>query len=467
FAGAAPDGGTGLPISAVLARRALPAPALRQRRMGQQFEAILKAALSEPPAMRPATPGQLLERLELALEEEGTPTLAARPRAHAVERSGESSGRVAPLATRRTGVAAAHDAAVEDPPDGVNGSAGRVTPAEPVRPGGRASTDRVSRHHRTSRPALYGMRALAPAAAAAMLAGLVLAVSADEPAQPAAQTIPSSRQLAAGDMRISYPSTWQPARSGAVAARLSLTAPVALAPRPGVEAQPDSRLVAGMAALTGPSLLSPALERRLEGVMPEAVRLGEHEALRYRDVPLGGRDVDATLYAVPTTAGVATIACFSPRFIDTLAGQCESMATTMTLARADSLPLGPNVAYGRLVDGIVTRADSARWRGRAQLSYAKRSQGQGRRAAALAMTFRRSAARLAASGPQAGTAVIHEDLVGALRGVRNAYEALATAANRRDRPGYNAARRLVSEREAALSQALKRMSELGYRLRRI
>jgi hypothetical protein len=310
------------------------------------------------------------------------------------------------------------------------------------------------------------MRALAPATAAAMLAGLILALSSDEPARPAAQTTLSIHQLGAGHLRISYPSTWQPERRARGAARLSLTAPAALVPRPGVEAQPDSRLVAGMATVTGPSLLSPELERRLDGAKREAVRLGEHEAFRYRDVPLGGQNVDATLYAVPTSAGVATIACFSPRFIDTLAGQCEAMATTLTLSRADSLPLGPNVAYGRRVDRIVAQADAARRQGRARLRFAKRAPGQGRRAADLAMTFRRSAARLAASGPEAGTALIHRDLVGALRGVRNGYEALSTAAARRDRRGYDAARRLVAQREAALSQALKRMAKLGYRLRR-
>lgn len=470
FGSAAPDAGTGLPIQAPLPRRALPAVSARHRRLGYQFDAVLKAALSGPPAMRPATPGDLLVRLQRAFEHGGSarPLLASdeRRRVQTLERSAASRLLSRHEPSRPTqGTEAAQ-------PTGGTLAAPAATVQRPVEVVNRTPPAGIRRSDRRSRPGLQGMRALAPVTAAAALAtvmGLILAVSSYEPRQPADQPI-RSLQVSAGNLRISYPSTWQieRARSGVAGAReLSLTAPIALVPRAGVEPQPGSRLVAGMATVTGSSLLSPQVQRRLDGgVKPETVRLGAHEALRYNDVPLPGEGGHSTLYAVPTSAGVATIVCVSPSLIDTLAGQCEAIATTLAMSGADSLPLGPNVAYGRLVNRIVAQTDVARRRGRAQLRLAERAPGQAQRAADLATTFRRSAARLAAAGPQAGTADVHLALVAALHEVRTAYEALASAAARSDRRGYDAARRLVSAREAGLSRVLERMGDLGYQLRR-
>ena len=297
-----------------------------------------------------------------------------------------------------------------------------------------------------------------------MLAGVALAVS-DEPAQPAAPA-PDALRTSAGVLNIAYPSTWQRQRDSAGAAAFALETPLVLTPRPGIEAKPDSRLLAGLVTETGPSLLAPGLERRLDGRLDrDTVRLRDHEAYRYRDVAVAGDEIQATIYAVPTSAGVATVACLSPRFVDTLEGQCEAMATTLTLSGAQALPLGPNAEYGTLVSRIVARADVARRQNRSQLRRARRPAGQRAQAADLAAVFRRSASRLASSGPRAGTAEVHRQLVDALRGVRNGYEALATAAASRDRRAYAAARRAVSAREAGLMRALERMRRLGYRLR--
>ncbi|CAA9463001.1 MAG: hypothetical protein AVDCRST_MAG38-341, partial [uncultured Solirubrobacteraceae bacterium] len=317
---------------------------------------------------------------------------------------------------------------------------------------------------RSRRPAIHDARVTAPAAAVALLAGAIMAVG-DEPARPAGP-LPQALEISSGAVRIAYPSTWQPLSDAESPAGLSLQAPLGLAPRPGVEAQPHSRLFAGMVPESGPSLLPLDLERRIERTgNRETVRLGTHEAYRYRDVTLSGQDVASTLYTVPTSGGVAMIACSAPRFVDTLEGQCEAMATTLRLSGVESLPLGPNAAYGRLVSGVLVRLDDARRHGRQWLRLAKRAPGQARRAADLETAFRGAAARLASSGSRAGTGEIHRALVESLRGIRNGYGELATAAAAGDRRRYDAARRIVSAREARLSRVLERMRRLGYRLR--
>ena len=464
FGSPAASAGTDLTLRSALARRARPAPSASAWRpgVGTDFDAVLKAALSELPRSRPASAGELVERLGRALAETGSGQLSRdshmNPRRPPLEGSGTVVARTsrhlkAPSVTRAPG----------DHPAPADADGARALTHGPHAEPPRASGRRARLRHVKSRPRLQGTGATAPAAAVALLAGTMLAVG-DAPA-PRAEA-PHALQVAAGALRITYPSTWQPEPQPARVADLALGAPLALVPRPGFEAQPDSRLLAGIVGETGPSLLAPDLERRLgDKVKPETVLLGTHEAYRYRNVALSGQKVSSTIYTIPTTAGVATIACFSPEFVDTLKGQCEAMATTLRLSGPRALPLGPNAAYARRVSDIVARADVARRRGRAQLRLAKRAPGQGRRASDLAAVFRRSAARLASGGPEAGTAPVHRDLIGALRAVGDGYKALATAAADHDRRRFDAARRVVSAREAGLTRTLERMRRLGYRLR--
>ena len=465
FAHVTAPSGTGLPLRAALARRAVPPPSVSARRpgVGPQFDAVLKAALSESPATRPDSAGELVERLARALEQAGGPQWPTerearrQPTARTPRDGGPAGG--AALASQRLDrpPATAEEGRVRNARHGT----GDATPAR--RAGAPAAGRRARRRRGRIRESLQDTRATAPAAAVAMLAGVMLAVG-ERPARPA-EPAPHALHLSAGVLRIAYPSTWQPERNPAGAAALSLGEPAALVPLPGVEAQPDSRLLAGLVTETGPALLHPELERRLgDDLKRETVRLGTHEAYRYRDVALGGQGIHSTVYAVPTSAGVVTLACFSPRFVDTLDGQCEAMATTLSLTGARSLPLGPNAEYGRLVSRIVAEADTARRQGRIRLRLAKRAPGQGRRAADLASVFRRAAERLASSGPEPGAAVIHRELVASLREVRNAYESLARAAASGNRGGYDAARRVVSAREAGLARNLERMRRLGYQV---
>ena len=53
-----------------------------------------------------------------------------------------------------------------------------------------------------------------------------------------------------------------------------------------------------------------------------------------------------TVYAVPTSAGVATVACAAPAGQGaSLAGQCDAIAASLRLKRATAYPIGPSSAY--------------------------------------------------------------------------------------------------------------------------
>ena len=309
------------------------------------------------------------------------------------------------------------------------------------------------------------MRVTAPATALAIAAGIMLGgAGSAEPTASAPQTLTASSET----LRISFPSAWRADASTRRLRGLVLSDSISLVRRAGADGEPTPRLVAGMVAETDPGLLPPRLERRLSGIVrAEPVRLGPHQAYRYRNVPLVAGDESLTLYAVPTSEGTAMVACSTPQvlaFIDAMAGECEAMATLLEVRGARSLPVGPNREYGNSVSEVLAAADSERRRYRTALRAAKRHNGQGRRARDLARTFRYAARRLARRGSEAGTATVHAELLGGLRAVAEGYDALAAGAFRADRADYDSARRQILRAEARLSRTLNGMRWLGYRV---
>lgn len=416
--------------------------------------ALLGRALSETPTVRPASARELIYHLRHGLAAHGTDAARSRGSSRPDEDQGRTLGLPARGRFRRR----------ED--GDVRASGGRHRPVTPRAGAAAARRDDVRRPAATMRPhaALRGRRAVVRVAvvAAVMGAGTVFALT-RQPEAPAAEP-PQTLSAASDVLRISYPETWRRASTDARIPGLPLDHLVAVEQQSGADGRPSSRMLAGMVAQTGATLLPPALERRVSGLIEgEPIRLGEYRAHRYRNLPILGWRANVTLYVVPTDAGTATIACVAPRFVDLQRNRCEAMAATLELRDVRALPLGANAAYGRRLATVLEDLDVARVRDRAQLSYARRHTGQGRRAADLSRDFGDAARRLAERGAEAGTAVIHAQLLSDLKTIRDGYLALARAATRADRSAYDSARRMVTTREASFTETLTRLSELGYR----
>ena len=62
------------------------------------------------------------------------------------------------------------------------------------------------------------------------------------------------------------------------------------------------------------------------------MQLGSLQSYRYRELQPNGFDRSLTLYTVPTSAGVATVACYrGSGTASSFARQCEGVATTLEL----------------------------------------------------------------------------------------------------------------------------------------
>ena len=150
-------------------------------------------------------------------------------------------------------------------------------------------------------------------------------------------------------------------------------------------------VLAGLTDAKGSSLLPAALRRNAP--KPDAVKLGALEALRYRDMPsesTGKRNMD--LYTVPTTVGVATVACLAPRAASN--GGCERIAQSLELVRGKGYSLGQDARSTFVADGIADELRRSRSSLRRRLAQARTNEGQTRMARSLGAAYAKAGRRV-------------------------------------------------------------------------
>ncbi|HET6546824.1 MAG TPA: hypothetical protein VFG79_00115, partial [Solirubrobacter sp.] len=264
---------------------------------------------------------------------------------------------------------------------------------------------------------------LGVALAAALGGWLVAKALAPEPAK----TPSTSKVLAAGPARLKVSTGWTEVRQPPVL--------------PGLADAPAWTPYAGLATTVSVALVPPqdaallpsSLVEQAKGGLPraEVARVVGLEARAYRGLRTGKSVLD--VYAIPTTRGVLTLVC-------TAKGDGGPEAPTWCLNGLDQItvegakPLKPqrDTAYRLRAPAVFEKLDAARVAQRKALRGAKKSGGQKRAALALARAYRAAAAALAPMAP-AKSAPARE--LAALRSAAAAYARLATAADRRSRPG--------------------------------
>jgi hypothetical protein len=267
----------------------------------------------------------------------------------------------------------------------------------------------------------------------------------------------------AGPIALSFPTDeWRAATRPAAIEGLALTGPVGLTSLG--KGKPGS-LVAGLGREARGARLLPAAFVELLQRTPhrEAVRLGSLAGFRYRDLRHRRLLGSLTVYAVPTTAGVATIACLAPRPEAPALERCESVATTLALRGADPLPLGPNRRYAAAVNTALTSLETQRSEGRRALSEAGTPAAQARAADQLAAAYRAAAAGLGRAAPGPIEEPYHRSIAAAVDRAAGGYAALAEAARAHRRLDYDRAAAQVARAEDALDRAVRALERIGYK----
>jgi hypothetical protein len=286
----------------------------------------------------------------------------------------------------------------------------------------------------------------------AVVAGFAIGGSGSK-SKGSAATLPQSASASA--VQLSFPAGWKRVAGAPAIRGLDFTDPLVLE---GGAAAPG-RLTAGEVDATGATLLPAALHAG----RGQAVSLGGLQALRYRAVRAPGSSTPMTVYAVPTTSGVATIAC-SPGATGAAAflRTCDQVAGTLRLIGVKAYPLGPSSAHARALTRELSALKTRRAGAERALAAAGTPKAQAAAAATLAGYYRTASRRLDRLAVTPYAKAAHGRVVFALRSIGDAYAAAASAARSGDGAAYARARTDVRHGGQALGRALAALKALGY-----
>jgi predicted Ser/Thr protein kinase len=446
-----------------------PPPSVTERRseLPPEIDAVIARGMAKVPDERYPSAGELIAEAIVAFGDEAA-AAALRPQAPPPVAPSPETVTAGERTLARTTLRAPAPAAV--------GPAATTLPAETPADAADARTAARATTPAAARPAAATTPAAAPPAAhrrgpgwviallavlggAAALGGFLLGSGGSDGEQVAE---PFGNSASAATMELTFPDSWRRVSEQPEVPGVRFKDPLVLA----ADAPPRARLVAGQVAASGPALLSAGLAKRLPDGSPggQPVRLGGVQGLRYRGLEPRGLAGALQLYVVPTTSGVATIACTGPAGAQGAAFRrdCEGVATTLRLRGAEPYALGPRPAYARRLRRTLDTLDRARRSGAAALQAADTPDAQAAAAGELAGSYRRAGDAVSATETSPTEAAANRALARALERTGSAYAAAADAARANDDAAYAAAGRAVSKEQGAVRRALEGFERLGY-----
>jgi hypothetical protein len=271
---------------------------------------------------------------------------------------------------------------------------------------------------------------------------------------------------AGGDVALKVPQGWSRVGQPPDVPGLSLAKPVAYAPggRDG-----GTGVLFGVvkdAADNSTLLAAPFLQALGDVPKPSgAVRIGsgDVQAYRYDNLRPNNFDRAVTVYAVPTSAGVATLACLAPPA--SAAGfkaDCDGIANTLGLKSGDAFPVGPSKAYADAVGKALGDVNAALKSGSAKLKSAKTPGDQAAAARSISGAYGKAAKSLAGLELSPADRGANARLVKALQGAGAGYAKAAAAAGKKDKAAFARAGKTIAAAEKEVAGALAGLKAAGY-----
>jgi serine/threonine protein kinase len=275
--------------------------------------------------------------------------------------------------------------------------------------------------------------------------------------KPAASSAPAVAASSAG-LSLKVPAGWStpasPPKVPGLASATSLAGPSGgtVAFGKADESAANSTLLAG-------ELLTAA------GSVPErtAVDLGGGvQAYRYAGVKIGGGRT-ATVFAVPTSTGVATLACVPATGGDAaFAATCDAVATTFRVSEGKPLPVGPGKDYAGRLSAALGRLGQQQSSAAAALRKAKTRQAQASATDRLSAAYAGAAKTLGGLELSPADVLANAQLVSALKATGAAYAQAAKEARAKDRAGYKRESNKAIAAQKGVGEALGRLTAAGY-----
>ena len=264
------------------------------------------------------------------------------------------------------------------------------------------------------------------------------------------------------DLEAKFPSDWAKGDAPKIPG-MTFASPIAEAPKTAAGAE---NVVVGQVKDANNSTLLPAGFLSALGLDPgevpprQAVQLADNklQAYRYANLRPRGLDDPVTLFTVPTSAGVATVACVDPK------ADCESIANTLKLNAGTAFPVGPSKEYAAGLGKTLGALDKKVSAGREALEKAGTPKAQAAAAKDLAAAYRTASASISKLEVSPADSAANQQLAAALKETGNAYAKLAATASAGNKAAYKKAGQQVQEAEQAVAGALKGLEAAGYKL---
>ena len=262
-------------------------------------------------------------------------------------------------------------------------------------------------------------------------------------------------------MKLSVPVGWRPAEDVTLAG-LDLQRPIAQRPP---RAARDEAVVAGLTDTTNASLLpseyvATVTNQRLE---PEPVDLPAGPALRYSDLRQRGSSLPSTLYAIPTSKGVATLACRGAPG-SSVAKACGAIAETLEVEDARVYSPPPRDEFAKAVNPVLGRLAKDEATLGARLKDAKTPKRLATHLGGLEAAYGRAAQGIGKLEPAPFERDATDSIQASLKRLQGLYGTLTTAARQRQQSRYRATSRRIENARAAFRQSVRQLERLGYKL---
>jgi len=233
---------------------------------------------------------------------------------------------------------------------------------------------------------------------------------------------------------------------------------------PTAVARGERTITAGLQRFREPTLMPASFRTRVREIPlgpGELVRVAGAQAHVHRNVAMRGSGGTVTVYAVPTSAGIATVACAVPPGERTGA-ECDQAAATLELRRGEPLGLRPDARYGASVQRVMGQLQPLRRSLRQRLGKARTRAEQSQAAAGLAQAFDRGARGIARIEPPPVAANANKAIADAMRQASSAYSGMRKAADSFDVAGWERGEDRVRAGEARVQGSLDALRQLGY-----
>src|SRR4051794_21753956 len=214
----------------------------------------------------------------------------------------------------------------------------------------------------------------------------------------------------------------------------------------------------GDASAANATLLADGLRKAAGSPLPakQTVNLSAGvQAARYDKLPIGHGQT-ATVFAIPTTKGVTTLACLADD------ATCATIASSLRVTSGKPFPVGPSSAYAQRVERSLAKLESSEKSAATALSHASRRQSQVAATKRLASAYRGAAGKLRKSQVSPADKQLNRELVSALGATATAYTKAAADGAHKDRGGYGREGAKALAAGKAIGAKLNALNAAGY-----